>query len=341
MGASHPVFTLPEWGLADLMRRVVMFLNPLLVHTAKRRAAVEQIAELLSGRGADVHLQETLSAYSAGQQARDAVQAGFDTFLVCGGDGTVFQVLQGIAGADVTLGVLPFGTGNVIVQNQHVPRDPVKAAELLLEAEPRSVSLGKVTVSPVGHRKKQSWYFFIAAGMGVHAALMNLAPTGHGKRKGGRLAYYVGGVQTLLEKPVQVFEMEWVAADGTKGKETVSEVIAAHVQEINRWKAGGDPFGDALHLAWVPATGKVGLAHASFHALTSDKANGRRKGWWELPYAQYKSVQKVTCRPLESEHYESPLLVEADGEVLGAEQAVIGMAETRLKLLWPNGSRQE
>jgi diacylglycerol kinase (ATP) len=48
----------------------------------------------------------------------------------------------------------------------------------------------------------------------------------------------------------------------------------------------------------------------------------------------------VTCRPLESEHYESPLLVEADGEVLGAEQAVIGMAETRLKLLWPK-ARQD
>lgn len=314
-----------------------MFLNPLLIHSARRRAAVEQIAAMLSERGSDVHLQETLSAYSAGQQARDAVQAGFDTFLVCGGDGTVFQVLQGLAGSDATLGVLPFGTGNVIVQNMHMPRDPVKAAQLLLDAEVRSVSLGKVTVSPVGHRKKQSWYFLIAAGMGVHAALMNLAPTGQGKRRGGRLAYYVGGVQTLVQQGVPVFEMEWVGADGSSGVERASEVIATHVPEINRWKAGGDPFGDALQVAWVPETGKVGLAHASFHALTAEKPNGRRKGWWELPYAQYVAASKVICRPIKGEAYESPLLVEADGEVLGAETAVIAMAETRLKLLWPNG----
>src|SRR5579859_4826968 len=119
------------------MRRVMMFLNPLLIHSAKRRAAVEQIAELLSRHGSVVHRQETLSAYSAGQQARDAVAAGFDTFLVCGGDGTVFQVLQGLAGSDATLGVLPFGTGNVIVQNMRMPRNPVQAAQLLLHAEAR------------------------------------------------------------------------------------------------------------------------------------------------------------------------------------------------------------
>ncbi|MFP5227936.1 MAG: hypothetical protein ACLGXA_09925, partial [Acidobacteriota bacterium] len=63
------------------MRRVMMFLNPLLIHNEKRRAQVEQIAELLSSHGSDVHLQETLSAHSAGQQAQDAVAAGFDTFL--------------------------------------------------------------------------------------------------------------------------------------------------------------------------------------------------------------------------------------------------------------------
>src|ERR1700744_355614 len=114
------------------MRRVVLFLNPLLIHTAKRRAAVEQIAELLSNYGSDVHLLETLSAHSAGQQAREAVAEGFDTFLVCGGDGTIFQVLQGVAGSAAQLGVLPFGTGNVIAQNLGLPRNPLLAAKLLL-----------------------------------------------------------------------------------------------------------------------------------------------------------------------------------------------------------------
>lgn len=317
------------------MRRVMMFLNPLLIHTEKRRAAVEQIAELLSRHGSMVHLQETLSAYSAGQQARDAVAAGFDTFLVCGGDGTVFQVLQGLAGSEAALGVLPFGTGNVIVQNLRMPRNPLMAAQLLLDAEPRSVSLGKVTVSPVGHRKTHSWYFFIAAGMGVHAALMNLAPTGQGKRHGGRLAYYLGGLRLLTQHRVQPFALEWYAEDGSKDTVRACEAIATHLPEINRWKAGGDPFGEALRLAWVPETGRAGLGHASFHALTTGRSNGRSTGWWKLPYPQYVTVKKMICSPLPGKKYDAPLLVEADGEVLGAESAVIGMTDTRLNLLWP------
>jgi hypothetical protein len=45
----------------------------------------------------------------------------------------------------------------------------------------------------------------------------------------------------------------------------------------------------------------------------------------------------MICRPLNGQTSETPLLVEADGEVLGANWTAISMAETRLQLLWPNG----
>jgi diacylglycerol kinase family enzyme len=317
------------------MRRVMMFLNPLLIHDEKRRAAVEQIAELLSEYGSDVHLQETLSAHSAGQQAREAVAAGFDAFLVCGGDGTVFQVMQGVAGSEATLGVLPFGTGNVIAQNLRMPRNPLAAAQLLVGAQAREVSLGQITLNPVGHKRTQSWYFFIAAGMGVHAALMNLAPTGQGKRRGGRLAYFVGGARLLVEHPVQAFEIEMTLSDGSTQTVEACEAIATHVGEINRWQPGGDPFAGWLRVAWVPPTGRMGLGHASFHALVTGKSNGRG-GWGGLPFPQYVTVTSMICRPLNGTAYSKPLLVEADGEVLGASYTAIGVSDKKLKLLWPS-----
>ncbi|HTV83521.1 MAG TPA: diacylglycerol kinase family protein [Acidobacteriaceae bacterium] len=319
------------------MRRVLLFLNPLLIHNARRRAAVEQIAELLSSYGSDVHLQETLSAHSAGQQASEAVAAGFDTFLVCGGDGTVFEVMQGVAGSGAALGVLPFGTGNVIAQNLRLPRNPLLAAHMLLHAQARPVSLGKIELSPPGHKRMRSWFFFIAAGMGMHAALMNLAPTGQGKRHGGRLAYFVGGAKLLLEHRVQPFTIEMTYADGSTTTEVACEAIATHVPEINRWHPQGDPFGDALRLAWLPQTGRLGLGHASFHALATRQVNGHY-GWGGLPMPRYESVRRLICRPLNGAACDQPLLVEADGEVLGASYAVIGMAAERLNLLWPNGS---
>ncbi len=320
----------------EVMRRVLLFLNPLLIDNAKRRAAVEQIAELLSGHGSDVHLQETLSAHSAGQQAREAVAEGFDTFLVCGGDGTVFQVMQGLAGSAATLGVLPFGTGNVIAQNLRIPRDPLRAAHLLLDAEARAVSLGKIEVRSAG-QKGRSWYFFIAAGMGVHAALMNLAPTGQGKRHGGRLAYFVGGARLLLGHPVQPFALEMTRADGSVETQTACEAIATHVPEINRWRPGGDPFGCELRVAWVPPTNRLGLGHASFHALATRRQNGHY-GWGGLPFPRYEIVTRMVCRPLNGSTYDPPLLVEADGEVLGAQYTAIGMAREKLNLLWPKSA---
>lgn len=319
------------------MRRVMMFLNPLLIHNEKRRAQVEQIAELLSGYGSDVHLQETLSAHSAGQQAREAVAAGFDSFLVCGGDGTIFEVIQGVAGSEAILGVLPFGTGNVIAQNLGMPRNPLAAAKLLVGARPREVSLGEVTLNPLGHKRMRSWYFFIAAGMGVHAALMNLAPTGQGKRHGGRLAYFIGGFRLLVEHPVETFQLEMTLGDGATQTVLACEAIATHVSEINRWRPGGDPFAGWLRVAWVPPTGRLGLGHASFHALATGKSNGHG-GWGRLPFAQYVTVTRMVCRPVNGNHYRKPLLVEADGEVLGASYTAIGMSDKKLRLLWPNES---
>lgn len=316
------------------MRRVLLFLNPLLIDNAKRRATVGEIAELLSGHGCEVYQREGLSAHLASEQAREAAAEGFDTFLVCGGDGTFFQVMQGVAGSQATLGVLPFGTGNVIAQNLGIPRNPLRAAHLLLDAETRAVSLGKIELHPAGHKRTRRWYFFIAAGMGVHAALMNLAPTGQGKRRGGRLAYFLGGARLLLEHPVQPFALEMTRADGTTTVERACEAIATHVPEINRWRPGGDPFGSELRVAWVPETNRLGLGHASIHALATRRQNGHY-GWGGLPFARYEQVKRMVCRPLEGDTYDPPLLVEADGEVLGASYTAIGMAEERLKLLWP------
>jgi hypothetical protein len=45
----------------------------------------------------------------------------------------------------------------------------------------------------------------------------------------------------------------------------------------------------------------------------------------------------MICRPIEGNHCSKPLLVEADGEVLGASYTAIGVSDKKLKLLWPQG----
>lgn len=313
------------------MRRVLFFLNPLLMERRNRRAAVDRIAAMLRGTGCSVDLQDTLSAYSAGEQAQEAVASGFDTIFVCGGDGTIFQVIQGVAGSSVQLGLIPFGTGNVLAQNLRLPRDPMEAMRAQMNASAVSIPLGKITCKTAGHTKDRNWYFTIAAGMGVHAALMNLAPTGSGKRVGGRMAYYAGGLRLLFNHPVEPFETEMTLSNGTVRRRQRSEIIAVRVGEINRWHPGGDLESPTLRVASTPETTRLGLAHASFHALVTRRTEGPSK----LPYPQYEDVIALTCRPIPDYSYRSPLLIEADGEVIGMKRATITMAQRRLCLLWP------
>jgi diacylglycerol kinase (ATP) len=204
-------------------------------------------------------------------------------------------------------------------------------AELQFQSESVSIPLGKITCKTPGHVKDKSWYFTIAAGIGVHAALMNLAPTGHGKRVGGRAAYYFGGINLLLRHPIDPFEVEMKTIDGDTRSLRASELIAVRVGEINRWRPGGRMREPVLRVASVPETSRLGLVHASFHALATRKTEGSSR----LPYPSYDEVSSIACRPIADYDYQTPLLVEADGEVIGMKQATITIAQRRLRMLWP------
>jgi diacylglycerol kinase family enzyme len=319
------------------MRRVLLFVNPVLEQRASHRDAVVRIVALLRSAGLTVEVHETLSAKSAGDQARQGIEDGFDTIFVSGGDGTVFNVIQGVAGTEIPVGILPFGTGNVLAQNLNLPRDPLETARKLLDAAPREVPLGRFTAMRPEFRadgsrrsnRQKSWYFTMAAGMGLHASLMSAAD-GWGKRTLGRAAYYLGGASLLLRHRIQPFEVEVTTVDGHVFRQRVCEAIAVRVAELNRWRPGGSLEERRLRLATVDATDRLGLASASFHALArTSSRNGNAAA------VHYTDAARVVCRPVPDYKYQSGVLAEADGEVLGASHAVIEMAKESFYLLWP------
>ncbi len=317
------------------MRRVLLFVNPIFEQRAAHRDAIARIATLLGSVGLSVEVHETLSAQSAGEQARQGIEDGFDTILVCGGDGTVFNVIQGVAGTNIPVGILPFGTGNVLAQNMNLPRHPVDAARKLLDAAPRRIPLGRITVTlpdpsgVPGRTKDKSWYFAMAAGMGLHASLMNAADS-WGKRALGRTSYFLAGISLLTKHRIQPFEIEVTTVDGNKFRQRVCEAIAVRVAELNRWRPGGSLEEPMLRLATVDATGRWGLAKASVQALARRES---RDG--SSPSVRYTDAVRIVCRPVKDYDYHTAVLAEADGEVLGASRAVIEMAKESFYLLWP------
>src|ERR1700755_766944 len=121
------------------MRRVLLLANSLFESRGKRN--LPRIQRVFEEAGIDVELQESGAGRAAGAKARRAIDQGVDAIIVCGGDGTVFDVLQGLAGSDIPLGILPFGTGNILAQNLKIPNKAIEAARWLLAARPRAVPL--------------------------------------------------------------------------------------------------------------------------------------------------------------------------------------------------------
>jgi diacylglycerol kinase family enzyme len=309
------------------VRKILLLANPLF--ESRHGKYIPDIVRVFSQAGVDIEVLETGPNRAAGGMARQAVEQGVDAIIVGGGDGTVFDVLQGIVGSDVPLGILPFGTGNVLAQNLKIPKHPVAAARWLLAAQPKRVPLGKITCCVTGGR--QAWFFAMAAGMGLHAAMMELAQRSN-KDRVGKMAYFAAGLKVLSSYPVQSFDMVITTVDGKMMRRQVSEMVAVRVAELNAWRPGGDLSSSFLRLASITGARRWDLAQASFQALVLGA--GRRNGHAvSAGAAHYEDVLRVECKPISSTHYKVPISVEADGEVLGASCATIEMAGVSVRLL--------
>jgi diacylglycerol kinase family enzyme len=301
--------------------------NPIFERNGRRY--LPGIVQVFQKAGVTVELLEATPDRSAKDAIARAVQEHLDAVIVCGGDGTVFDALQGLAGSETPLGICPFGTGNILAQNLKIPLHPIEAASWLLAAKPLPVPLGKITCpTTTGER---SWFFAMAAGLGGHAAMMKAAER-YGKHTAGKIAYFGAGLETLFTYPMQPFEVEITTVGGEVFQRRVSELIAVRVAELNLWRPGGGLELPFLRLASVEGASRLRLARASIDALLL------RQGQRDRPpkthaAARYEDVIRVECRPIPGLHYKQPITVEADGEILGSTSATIEMADVKVNLL--------
>jgi diacylglycerol kinase family enzyme len=143
--------------------RILLVVNSFASSVTARNTVV--VHRILS-RSHDVDVVETNRRGHATRFAHDAARRGVDVVVAFGGDGTLNEVANGIAGSSTALGVLPGGSTNVFARTIGLPNDPQRAVEHLcagLDAgHIRSIGLGRV----------DDRYFCFHTGVGFDAAVV-------------------------------------------------------------------------------------------------------------------------------------------------------------------------
>jgi len=126
-------------------------------------------------------------------QTRTAVESGAEVVFVCGGDGTVMSAVSALVGTEVSMAVLPAGTGNLLAANLGLSSDLAAGLAVALEG-----GLRRLDVGIVGGQ-----HFAVMAGMGFDAHMLD-ATSDTAKARIGWPAYVLGAARHLKDRPMRV-----------------------------------------------------------------------------------------------------------------------------------------
>lgn len=289
------------------MSEILVIMNP----AARSERGLERL-KALGAFGPKVVIAKSTAVGDAQEIAAQAVHQGFKTVVAAGGDGTINEVVNGIAGSDVTLGVLPIGTMNVFASELGVSSKVREAWEIIQAGHTREIDLGQAN----------DRHFVQLAGAGLDAQVVKETPTDM-KRELGPLAYLLSTAQVVGRKPLQLS----VEADGQK------------VDGCFMLLGNGRYYGGRLEffqnarlddgLLDVLVFGKAGyLDLARYFGTMLFKQHTNLS---DVTYLQAKTV-KVTS--------EEEVPVELDGELVSTLPVTFSIAPRKLRVLAPAPARE-
>jgi diacylglycerol kinase family enzyme len=252
--------------------------------------------------------------------ARRAVDASRQLVIVCGGDGTVNEVVNGLACSQVPLAVLPAGTANVLAKELKLPWNLPRAAERIIGAPYRRIALGLATPEKSSGEPR---YFLSVAGAGADGALVS-AVRPEIKLKAGILAYWQEGLRQLTRYDFPMFHTT-MAGNGVG--------IDASLVIVGRTKHYGGPF---------KITTEADLLKPQFElAFVTTRSAWRYIAYlpliWagKLRSARYVRFFKTNCLRCVS-NSASQVQIQVDGEPAGHLPVEFRIVPDALTLAMPN-----
>jgi len=302
--------------------------NALLIHNpnagyggSARRRLLDQARKILSRGGIEADLQETRAPGEATEMAQRATAEGRQLVIACGGDGTLNEVVNGLAvqqnGRRVPMALLPGGTANVLAKELGLPWDILSAAEKLVHGEIKEIALGLAT--PLNEPGKKRYFLSVAGagpdGMIVYSIDLDL------KARVGIFAYWWQGAR-------QVFRYKFPHFRVVTGEQKldVSLVVAGRTKHYGgpfRITTEADLYAD--HFEFMALTTQSGFRYLSYlPTLWLGKLRGTEG-------VHYWKASSTVCEPLDAR----PVYAQIDGEPLARLPVEFKIVPRALKLLVP------
>lgn len=312
--------------MAEQIKDAILIYNPTSGRRRHRRfEEIEKAAAILKNAGITVEIAATTAPGTARGMAQLAVGQRRDLVIACGGDGTVNEVVNGLAGSRTPLALLPAGTANILAKELGVPWDIPQAARLIPAATVRRIALG--LASPPGvngdgasQHELVGRYFLCVGGAGPDGAIVNGVDEIF-KKNAGILAYWAEGAKQLFRYDFPEIKVR------SGGKERRATIIV-----VGRTAHYGGPF---------KITTGASLFEDSFEMLTNS-AKSRLQYLRCLPALWLGKLRKVrgidawkdtevVCESAD----DRMIFAQVDGEPIGALPLAFRIVPNALSILVP------
>jgi len=295
----------------------VIIANPVSGSFPRHHHNYNDTLAYLEACGWQVELWLTNGPGDARTLARRAVERNVGRVIVAGGDGTINEVIQELAGSETALGVLPMGTVNVWAREVGIPLADAKAREILVHGQTRRIDLGRVN----------GRYFLLMVGIGVDGEVAQAVERKPLKRL-GVLGYalaalwfgtgYLGFPLTLRvdrAEPVRTRALQVIVGN--------TQLYAGAFKFT--WQARCDD--GLLDLCVVHKRGPLGRLLVLLDFVLKRE---KRRLW-----VRYNTFREATIETRD------PVAIQIDGEPAGSTPAQVTIVPGALKVIVPQAVPQE
>jgi YegS/Rv2252/BmrU family lipid kinase len=251
--------------------------------------------------------------------AREAVDQGATRVVAVGGDGTLNEVVNGIAGRDVELATIPIGTGMDFGRTYGIPTKFEDAVRVALSGTPRTIDAGRVSFRTWGGEDAERWYANVGS-VGMSGAVAQRA-NGMSKALGGKATFFYALTRVFLEWENTDVTVRF---DGEERHGKMHDVIVAN----GVWHGGGmklapDALSDdgAFDVVIIGDVGKVDFL------TTAPKL-------YKGKHVSHPKVEVVRTARVEVDAAEH-LPIELDGEQVGTTPATFEVVPGALRVRVP------